>query len=142
MPSHSSSKEDDDAISGVGGRGSRGDDRSVESHSNGEDEESEEDELAVVDVVWDFCRTSTLGDTLEMFVTNHLEELEDIQPLDQEQKLRHRELFDDLLAKCEKQISDFVEDKGFTVEHFVDMCREVRFSLPFSFFFVFARHIP
>ena len=88
--------------------------------------ESEEDESEeVIDIVWDFCRQSDLGDTLESFVTKHLDQLENLKPLEEEQEHRHVELFEELLKLCEEQIEDYIKDKGKTIEEFVRKCREV-----------------
>ena len=89
--------------------------------SESEDDESEE----VIDIVWDFCRQSDLGDTLESFVTKHLDQLENLKPLEEEQEHRHVELFEELLRLCEEQIEDYIKDKGKTIEEFVRKCREV-----------------
>ena len=75
--------------------------------SESEDDESEE----VIDIVWDFCRQSDLGDTLESFVTKHLDQLENLKPLEEEQEHRHVELFEELLRLCEEQIEDYIKDK-------------------------------
>ena len=89
--------------------------------SESEDDESEE----VIDIVWDFCRQSDLGDTLESFVTKNLDQLENLKPLEEEQEHRHVELFEELLRLCEEQIEDYIKDKGKTIEEFVRKCREV-----------------
>ena len=78
-----------------------------ETESESEEDESEE----VIDIVWDFCRQSDLGDTLESFQTKHLDQLENLKPLEEEQEHRHVELFEELLKLCEEQIEDYIKDK-------------------------------
>ena len=99
-----------------------------------ESESDVDDSEEVIDIVWDFCRQSDLGDTLEKFVTEHLDQLEDLKPLSEEQEHTHVELFEELLKVCEEQISDYIKEKGKTVKEFVRKCREVRrmFSEIFS----------
>ena len=109
-----------------------------DSNSSGSSSSSDDESEEVVDIVWDFCRQSDLGDTLESFVTRNLEQLEDLRPLSEEQNHTHVELFEELLKLCEEQISDYIKDKGKSIEEFVRKCREVRaisfFSFPFRSF--------
>lgn len=97
---------------------------SVTSDILSSDSSDEDDE--VLDIVWDFCRRSDLGDTLEAFVLKHFGELEDLRPLAEEQKHRHIELFEELLKLCEEQITDVLSDSGHTIEEFIEKSREVR----------------
>jgi len=62
-----------------------------DSNSSGSSSSSDDESEEVVDIVWDFCRQSDLGDTLESFVTRNLEQLEDLRPLSEEQNHTHVE---------------------------------------------------
>jgi len=90
-----------------------------------EENETSGDEFELVDLVWDFCNSSDINEIFESFIGEHMDELHDMAPLDCEQKLRHRELFHELLSICEEKVSVYIEDKGKTVEEFVTLCREI-----------------
>lgn len=79
----------------------------------------------IIDLVWDFCRTSALGDIFDGFVRKHIDELRDLQPLDKEQKLRHTEIFEELLKVCEDEVTDFLREKNSSTKEFVRKFREV-----------------
>eukprot|EP00940_MAST-03C_sp_MAST-3C-sp2_P001982 g1982.t1 len=94
-------------------------------HSSSDDGEDSGHEFELVDMVWDFANSSELADEFEEFIRDHFDELRDIAPLNSEQKLEHKHLFEQLLSKCEEKVEDFLESKGKSVGEFVSCCRQI-----------------
>jgi len=121
----SSSKLGDDDNRGGGVGGKRSDVDESERRNSDTTSSDEEREFEIIDMVWDFCNESELGNEFEDFIAKNIGGFRDMAPIGEEQQIVHMRLHEEILEKCEKKVAKFVASKGRTVEEFVACCRKV-----------------